>query len=374
VLHTTAGFAEGTADWFEDPASGVSAHYLVCLDGRILQFVDETDSAAHVGRGRGPRDAGNLSTIGIEFEDKRDPFGVERSAEQYWAGAHLLAEIAQRWQISLDSTGVIPHRELREVKGCPGNLDIERLLAHANRPRPRLIFLLPVRNGGRDLPDYLTLASTVADGIVALDDGSTDETSEILAASPLVRVHLHNAPRPDYGGWDDAANRNRLLSAAAEADPDWLLSLDVDERLPPEDGHALRRFLASDALPGLAYGFRHLRRWGAEYDSKVEWIYRLFAYRPRQRFPKQRLHFNPIPTDIERRRWMRTTLRIDHVGAADEERRRARLRKYREADPGCEYPLDYAGLDRAPARTEPLKPRSADLPVLLTPRRARRKQ
>ena len=57
-------------------------------------------------------------------------------------------------------------------------------------------------------------------------------------------------------GWDGAANRNRLLEAAALLEPDWVLSLDTDERIPPADAAALRAFIETEALPGLAYGFR----------------------------------------------------------------------------------------------------------------------
>ena len=40
VLHTTAGSFEAAATWFSEAESGVSAHYLVGLDGRLAQFVD----------------------------------------------------------------------------------------------------------------------------------------------------------------------------------------------------------------------------------------------------------------------------------------------------------------------------------------------
>jgi hypothetical protein len=47
----------------------------------------------------------------------------------------------------------------------------------------RLVLLLPVRNGAADLPGYFA-AAPFADAIVALDDGSTDETRTILEAEP----------------------------------------------------------------------------------------------------------------------------------------------------------------------------------------------
>lgn len=226
--------------------------------------------------------------------------------------------------------------------------------------------LLPARNAEEDLPDYLESVARFADAVVALDDGSTDRTRELLEAHPLVRVVLSNPPRETWAAWDDSANRNRLLEAAADLDPDWILSLDADERLPPDDAAALRRFVEGDALPGCAYGLRHLRMWGDRFDPTPRYVYRLFAYEPGQAFPERRLHFDPVPTTIPRGRWLRTTIRLRHLAASSEGRRLARLAKYREADPEGEYPTGFGGLDERPG-TDLARwgPRPADLPVLV---------
>ena len=125
--------------------------------------------------------------------------------------------------------------------------------------RQKLVCLLPARNCQSDLPEYLAAAERFADAIVALDDGSGDRTRELLEAHPLVQVVLANRPRATYTGWDDGANRNWLLEAAAALDPDWILSFDADERLDAADALALREFLEGDAVPGFAYGFRVFR-------------------------------------------------------------------------------------------------------------------
>src|SRR5262249_42977070 len=138
----------------------------------------------------------------------------------------------------------------------------------------RLIVLLPVRNGAADLPGYFQAVRPFADAIVALDDGSTDETRSLLEAEPLVNILLTNPHRPDYRDWNDAENRNRLLDAAAELNPNWLLSLDADERFDPADGAELCRFLDEEALPGCAYGFKVYRMWGdtAHYSRAGLWV------------------------------------------------------------------------------------------------------
>lgn len=233
----------------------------------------------------------------------------------------------------------------------------------------RLICLLPARNAAVDLPAYFESVARFADGIVALDDGSTDATSNLLAAEPLVKIRLANPPRPDYRGWDDAANRNRLLTAAAALAPTWILSLDADERIDADDGAAMRRFLETDALPGCAYGFQllRLREDPTHYDPEALWVYRLFAYEPGQLFPDQRLHFVPIPTTIPRQLWVQTTLRIQHLAALNEDRRRARFAKYRESDPNNEFQHSYRDLLSEPATVLPWPARPPDLPVLSAP-------
>ena len=139
VVHTTVGSWGGTLDWFSRSESGASAHYLVGLDGRAAQLVDEVDTARHAGRTLDPvarlaRESDvnpNLFTIGIEFEDGGQPFDVVRPIAQYDAGAQLIAGICDRWAIPIDRDHVIGHREVFAAKECPGNLDIDRLVAEA---------------------------------------------------------------------------------------------------------------------------------------------------------------------------------------------------------------------------------------------------
>jgi hypothetical protein len=380
IVHTTDGTFEGTRSWFEDPTSGVSAHYLVGLDGRVLQFVDEADTAFHAGTEPVPgipalgSEPPDLCTIGIEFADDGRPHDVERPDAQYEAGAQLLAGVARRWSIPLDDCHVIPHRRLNPRKTCPANLDVGHLIDLAavfaasddsgDGPRPKLVVMVPARNAAHDLPGFLESVERFADAVVALDDGSTDDTAAILEQHPLVHTVLRNPRRETYHGWDDGANRNRLLDAARAAGADWVLFLDTDERIPDDDAAALREFVARDALPELAYGFACYRMWGQGCDPHPSFVYRLFAPRAGARLPNQRLHFDPIPVDIPRSRQVRTTLRIQHWGSADEEARRARIVKYEQADPDRQYPTGFGGIDEAPPRVVPWQPRQPDLPIV----------
>jgi N-acetyl-anhydromuramyl-L-alanine amidase AmpD len=137
VLHTAVGTYDGTLAWFADAGSGVSAHFVVALDGRIAGVVDEPDTARHTRRheptaaflpdGVDP----NRVTIGIEFADDHDPQGVVRPDAQYAAGAELVWALALRWDIPLDGDHVVGHRAVDATQSCPGNLDVARILREA---------------------------------------------------------------------------------------------------------------------------------------------------------------------------------------------------------------------------------------------------
>ena len=223
--------------------------------------------------------------------------------------------------------------------------------------------LLPVRNGAEELPGYLESMAHLADAVVALDDGSTDATADLLEASPLVRKVIRNPPRESYAGWDDGANRRLLLAAAGELRPDWIAFVDADERLDAEDAVALRDFLGGDAIPACAYGLQLHRVWDGRAEPSFTWVYRVFAWAPGQELSPDRLHFNPVPTSIPRAAWVRTTIRLRHLESP--ERLDARRRKYREADPRSEWQRNPArGLEGAPSELVEWQRRQPGMPVL----------
>jgi peptidoglycan hydrolase-like protein with peptidoglycan-binding domain len=124
VIHIICGSLESATAQFADSQTQVSAHYGVGRDGRVLQFVEEEDTAFHAGIVVSPtwkRIKGglnpNLYTIGIEHEGQPTD---DWTATQYEASAELVAEIAARWQIPLDEDHIVLHREIRASKTCPG--------------------------------------------------------------------------------------------------------------------------------------------------------------------------------------------------------------------------------------------------------------
>lgn len=141
VIHIMEGSLVGTDAWFASADSGVSAHYGLGKKGEVHQYVREEDAAQHAGVVDRPtwtllkhRDNGkpvnpNYYTIGIEHEGKN---GETFADAMYQASAELIAGIASRWSIPIDSDHVIPHHAIRFSKPCPGNgVDLNKLIAMA---------------------------------------------------------------------------------------------------------------------------------------------------------------------------------------------------------------------------------------------------
>lgn len=223
---------------------------------------------------------------------------------------------------------------------------------------PEIACLIPVRNGARDLRLCLESVRPLDPVVLALDDGSTDDTREILASHDLVRRVLENPRRETYEGWDDARNRARLLEAAADFAPRWIFWIDADEVLPASDAIALSAFLGAEAIEGVAYGVRVHRMIDDmnHFDMSRMWVYRIFAFDPSHRLPSERLHFTPAPVAIDASHRVRTRFRLMHrasLTAADRERRYA---KYRVVDPDREFQASYENLLTPPKKIKRIKP------------------
>jgi hypothetical protein len=123
VDHWTVVTFEGAIRRFKDPASILSAHYVIGSDGRIAQLVSEDDTAYHAGVF-----AVNQRSIGIEHE--AGP-AMPPSDALYLASARLHAEIASRHSLALEvGTTVLPHHAIVPTE-CPGTLDLDRIVREA---------------------------------------------------------------------------------------------------------------------------------------------------------------------------------------------------------------------------------------------------
>jgi N-acetylmuramoyl-L-alanine amidase CwlA len=126
IIHTTNGTAQGAEQRFNDPSSKVSAHYMVCLDGTFVHFLEEYYTAYQAGDY--PM---NQRSVGIEHEDGGNYNGV-RPDVLYTASAKLVRDICQYYNIPINRQNILKHKEVSDAPtGCPDALDIERIVREA---------------------------------------------------------------------------------------------------------------------------------------------------------------------------------------------------------------------------------------------------
>lgn len=145
---------------------------------------------------------------------------------------------------------------------------------------PKLTVTVITRNEAANLDDCLASVAW-ADEIVVVDSQSTDDTVAI-ARRHSARVEVR--PWPGYG-----AQRNYAASLAAH---DWILSIDADERVPPELAAEIQRVLTTDPprrgyrIPRVTW---YLGRWIRGTDWYPDYQLRLYDRRA-GRWNARRVH------------------------------------------------------------------------------------
>ena len=228
------------------------------------------------------------------------------------------------------------------------------------RRRPRRLFaLLACRDAMRWLPDYFANVTPHVDGVVALDDGSTDCSAAFVAAQPGV-LELIRRPRREPHVWEDAENHRLLVQAAWRHRPDWLLGLDADERLEHDFRRRAEVEIDRAERAGIAALELQLREvWDHPERVRVDGIWgrkvsaRLFRARRDHEFHRQRLHSHwaPLNSRLPDGRFATADLFFYHLKMLHRADREVRRDLYNSLDPhrehqaiGYDYLTDETGL------------------------------
>lgn len=134
VLHCTAGPGRtetqyaATVGWFGQARSRVSAHYLVDIEERVCQFLEEDQVAWHAAA-----PGFNQRWIGIELAMSGPEMWIRQYSDfQYEAAGWLVAEASRRWGFPLERGRVVAHSEIQGDRSDPGPMwDWGRFLAVA---------------------------------------------------------------------------------------------------------------------------------------------------------------------------------------------------------------------------------------------------
>jgi glycosyltransferase involved in cell wall biosynthesis len=236
----------------------------------------------------------------------------------------------------------------------------------------RLIALVAVRDEMRFLPGLVSNLASQVDGIVALDDGSTDGSGEFLRSRGEVLEVLRNPPgRP---GWDEPGNHARLVRAAIAHGAEWLLAIDADERVERHFRARAERVIRRGRwarISGYRVRIRELWDHSARYRADGVWgrksTPRLFAARADHAVDTRPVHASKAPLQARwLGRYVLADLWIYHLRMMRPEDRAARRRRYEDADPelrwqprhGYSYLTDDKGLVLRPVpRTRGYEPR-----------------
>jgi hypothetical protein len=179
------------------------------------------------------------------------------------------------------------------------------------------------------------------DGVIALDDGSSDGSAEYLASRPEV-LELIRIP-PDRPEWDEAGNYRRLVDAGVRHGADWLVSLDSDERVEHQFRERLEWVIARGRLLRMsAYHVRLRELWDFPDHYRVDGIWgaktrsRIFRARRGAQLDPRPLHGTKVPlADLRPGRSALADLELYHLRMLDANGREARRRRYELADPDC---------------------------------------
>lgn len=207
VIHIAVGSYEGTISWCRNPASDVSAHFVVARDGRIAQVVD-TDVTAWTQR------AGNGHWLSVEFEGyPTSPL----TAAQVDACARLFARVCQVYGVPVKATGSptgrgLGHHSMGAEHGvdwghdqCPGELIKAQKPAIVARTQQLLEDDVQLDDKVKftagmlaDLKKYFADDKGIADGSItvrtALGSGyGHDRISRLLSAQTLAEVQSSRA-------------------------------------------------------------------------------------------------------------------------------------------------------------------------------------
>lgn len=138
IIHTMQGTLAGTVAWFETPGRAVptAAHYLVGLDGSVVQMVPDVNKALHAGSSTEP--GWNDRSIGIEHAGFVDD-GHAPTAAMLQASARVCAVMCRKFSIPVDRVHIIGHVEVPGVTHTdpghewPWSLYIDMIKAEVTR-------------------------------------------------------------------------------------------------------------------------------------------------------------------------------------------------------------------------------------------------
>lgn len=224
-----------------------------------------------------------------------------------------------------------------EARGGVGNRDAFAKKWHEefNYDNPTLVVGYRIQNCGKWLERSLSNTAAFADAICILDDGSIDNTSNIINKFKnlcTIPVHYERYERE----FDEERDRRALHQMLLGAECDWIMSLDGDEVV--EDAEGMRRLLTPMNPQVIGWNQSVYTFWNQE-DIRVDGIFgNLAGMRLARSIPwnpfnysvggLHMTHLPPLPVE-----WIRYVgVPILHYGYENEALRKRKYKTYSTLD------------------------------------------
>lgn len=217
------------------------------------------------------------------------------------------------------------------------------------KKKPSIILIVQFHNEIERLPNFFTNVLPHVDGIIGLNDGSFDGSAEYFLAQPKVLELIHRPIRKPHV-WDEPSNRQALIKASHQYRPEWILALDVDERLEIDFREKIERSIwIANILGKSVISFRLLELWDNENNYRIDGIWgskrrnRLFRWIPSHQVKNVAFHGSWLSVEHHLKRGpFRSNHRIYHLGNMTEALRIKRIEKYCRLDSNNEFqPIGY---------------------------------
>lgn len=205
-----------------------------------------------------------------------------------------------------------------------------------------MLLLVPIYNESELLSDFINHMSRFCDGMIFLDDGSSDGSYEQIQGDKML---LKVKKKRDF--FNDLGNRNILLDIAYYFNTEWLVFMDVDERFD-ERYCDLKSLLTQNENDIFAFKFVHLwdsyDTYNTDFPRTEEGIVktnRMFRSKGHLQINSHRtLHFPSVP--YFDRINMDVPILVLHSGNLSEVARQKKYRFYQREDKTKEvYNYEY---------------------------------
>lgn len=198
VVHIMDGSLLGTDEWFSNPASQVSSHYGVGLDGEIHQYVLEENSAWTEGNVRKPTAKlliknvnPNYYCLSIENEGHDLSFAPNT---QMKALTQLIFNLCTKYKLPIDRNHIIGHFEIDGVVkvNCPSpdhsimDTIVQKVALLSHNQNKSMIKYVKCYTTGSDVVNTYDVSANAVESVgethafSSAEDAQSKSTSEVL--------------------------------------------------------------------------------------------------------------------------------------------------------------------------------------------------